>query len=312
MMDGAALSAPVAPEPSERPQLIKAIPVRHWGRWVSAAVLLFLAFALAWSLAHNPNVGWSTIGQYLFKPLTLRGVLVTIEMTIIAMVIGIVGGTLVAVMRLSENPVLRTVAWIYIWLFRGVPLLVQIIFWGFLGALYPSLFVGIPFVGLVFAHGNTSALIGAFTAAILALGLNEVAYASELVRAGIISVDKGQQEAALSLGMSGGLTMRLVVLPQAMRVVTPPMGNETITMLKMTSLVSVISGRDLLTVVQQVYSQNFKQIPLLIVASIWYLALTTALTIGQHYLEKRFGRGFGQADTGSAERKALKRETRNG
>jgi len=311
-MDGAALSAPVAPEPSERPQLIKAIPVRHWGRWVSAAVLLFLAFALAWSLAHNPNVGWSTIGQYLFKPLTLRGVLVTIEMTIIAMVIGIVGGTLVAVMRLSENPVLRTVAWIYIWLFRGVPLLVQIIFWGFLGALYPSLFVGIPFVGLVFAHGNTSALIGAFTAAILALGLNEVAYASELVRAGIISVDKGQQEAALSLGMSGGLTMRLVVLPQAMRVVTPPMGNETITMLKMTSLVSVISGRDLLTVVQQVYSQNFKQIPLLIVASIWYLALTTVLTIGQHYLEKRFGRGFGQADTGSAERKALKRETRNG
>jgi polar amino acid transport system permease protein len=312
MMDGAALSAPVAPKPSERPQLIKAIPVRHWGRWVSAAVLLFLAFALAWSLAHNPNVGWSTIGQYLFKPLTLRGVLVTIEMTIIAMVIGIVGGTLVAVMRLSENPVLRTVAWIYIWLFRGVPLLVQIIFWGFLGALYPSLFVGIPFVGLVFAHGNTSALIGAFTAAILALGLNEVAYASELVRAGIISVDKGQQEAALSLGMSGGLTMRLVVLPQAMRVVTPPMGNETITMLKMTSLVSVISGRDLLTVVQQVYSQNFKQIPLLIVASIWYLALTTVLTIGQHYLEKRFGRGFGQADTGSAERKALKRETRNG
>jgi len=311
-MDGAALSAPVAPEPSERPQLIKAIPVRHWGRWVSAAVLLFLAFALAWSLAHNPNVGWSTIGQYLFKPLTLRGVLVTIEMTIIAMVIGIVGGTLVAVMRLSENPVLRTVAWIYIWLFRGVPLLVQIIFWGFLGALYPSLFVGIPFVGLVFAHGNTSALIGAFTAAILALGLNEVAYAAELVRAGIISVDKGQQEAALSLGMSGGLTMRLVVLPQAMRVVTPPMGNETITMLKMTSLVSVISGRDLLTVVQQVYSQNFKQIPLLIVASIWYLALTTVLTIGQHYLEKRFGRGFGQADTGSAERKALKRETRNG
>src|SRR5664279_411923 len=128
MMDGAALSAPVAPEPSERPQLIKAIPVRHWGRWVSAAVLLFLAFALAWSLAHNPNVGWSTIGQYLFKPLTLRGVLVTIEMTIIAMVIGIAGGTMIAVMRLSDNPILRTVSWIYIWLFRGVPLLVQIIF----------------------------------------------------------------------------------------------------------------------------------------------------------------------------------------
>ena len=308
---GAASSAPVAAEPVDRPRPIKAIPVRHWGRWVSAAVLLFFAFALGWSLAHNPNVGWATIGEYLFKPLTLRGVLVTIEMTIIAMVIGIVGGTVVAVMRLADNPILRVVSWVYVWLFRGVPLLVQIIFWGFLGALYPSLFLGIPFVGVVFAHGNTSAIIGAFTAAILALGLNEVAYAAELVRAGIISVDKGQNEAALSLGMSGGLTMRRVVLPQAMRVIIPPMGNETITMLKMTSLVSVISGRDLLTTVQQVYAQNFQQIPLLIVASLWYLALVTVLTVGQHYLEKRFGRGFGQADTGRAERKALKREVRS-
>ena len=183
---------------------------------------------------------------------------------------------------------------------------------GFLGALYPYLFLGIPFVGVVFAHGSTSSLIGAFTAAILALGLNEVAYAAELVRAGIISVDEGQSEAAYSIGMSGGLTMRRVVLPQAMRVIIPPMGNETITMLKMTSLVSVISGHDLLTTVQQVYAQNFEQIPLLIVASLWYLALTTVLTIGQHYLEKHFGRGFGQADAGGAERKALKRVTRNG
>lgn len=308
---GAASSAPVAAESVERPRPIKAIPVRHWGRWVSAAILLFFAFALGWSLAHNPNVGWATIGEYLFKPLTLRGVLVTLEMTVIAMVIGIIGGTIVAVMRLAENPILRVVSWLYIWLFRGVPLLVQIIIWGFLGALYPNLFLGIPFVGVVFAQGNTSAIIGAFTAAVLALGLNEVAYAAELVRAGIISVDKGQNEAALSLGMSGGLTMRRVVLPQAMRVIIPPMGNETITMLKMTSLVSVISGRDLLTTVQQVYAQNFEQIPLLIVASLWYLALVTVLTIGQHYLEKRFGRGFGQADAGRAERKALKREVRS-
>lgn len=307
-MQGAAPSAPVAAENRDRPRPIKAIPVRHWGRWVSAAVLLFFAVALAWSLAHNPNVGWATIGEYLFKSLTLRGVLVTIELTVIAMVIGIAGGTIVAVMRLSDNPILRTVSLVYIWLFRGVPLLVQIIFWAFLGALYPYLFLGIPFVGVVFAQGSTNAIIGAFTAAILALGLNEVAYASELVRAGIISVDKGQNEAALSLGMSGGLTMRRVVLPQAMRVIIPPMGNETITMLKMTSLVSVISGRDLLTTVQQVYAQNFEQIPLLIVASLWYLALTTVLSIGQHYLEKRYGRGFGQVDAGRAERKALKRE----
>jgi polar amino acid transport system permease protein len=307
-MQGAAPSAPVMDGQLDRPQPIKAIPIRHWGRWASATVLLFLAFALAWSLAHNANVGWATIGEYLFKPLTLRGVVVTIEMTVIAMVMGIVGGTIVAVMRLSENPVLRVVSWFYVWLFRGVPLLVQIIFWGFLGALYPTLFLGIPFVGVVFAQGSTSALIGAFTAAILALGLNEVAYAAELVRAGIISVDHGQREAASSLGMSNRLMMRRVVLPQAMRVIIPPMGNETITMLKMTSLVSVISGRDLLTTVQQVYSQNFEQIPLLIVASIWYLTLTTVLSIGQYYLEKRFGRGFGQVDVARAERKALKRE----
>ena len=310
-MSGIAPTAPAAPGNLERPRPIKAVPVRHWGRWVSAAILLFLAVALGWSLAHNPNVHWATIGEFLFKPLTLRGVVVTLEMTVIAMVIGVVGGTIIAVMRLSDNRVLSTVAWIYIWLFRGVPLLVQIILWGFLGALYPTLFVGIPFVGVVFAHGSTSSLIGAFTAAILALGLNEVAYAAELVRAGIISVDEGQREAAYSIGMSSGLTMRRVVLPQAMRVIIPPMGNETITMLKMTSLVSVISGQDLLTTLQKVYAQNFQVIPLLIVASLWYLALTTVLTIGQHYLEKRFGRGFGQADSGTAERRALRRETRS-
>jgi polar amino acid transport system permease protein len=310
-MAGAVPSAPVAADDLERPRPIKAIPVRHWGRWVSAAILLFFAVALGWSLAHNPNVGYATIGEYLFKDLVLRGVLMTLEMTAIAMVIGIVGGTVVAVMRLSDNPILRTVSWLYIWLFRGVPLLVQMIFWGFLGALYFNLYLGIPFAGVVFAHGNTSAIIGAFTAGILALGLSEVAYAAELVRAGIISVDEGQNEAALSLGMSAGLTMRRVVLPQAMRVIIPPMGNETITMLKMTSLVSVISGSELLTTVQQVYAQNFKQIPLLIVASLWYLALVTLLTIGQHYLEKRYGRGFGQADAGRADRKALKREVRN-
>src|SRR5665647_240123 len=314
-MSGIAPTAPAAPGNLERPRPIKAVPVRHWGRWVSAAILLFLAVALGWSLAHNPNVHWATIGEFLFKPLTLRGVVVTLEMTVIAMVIGIVGGTIIAVMRLSDNRVLSTVAWIYIWLFRGVPLLVQIILWGFLGALYPNLFVGIPFVGVVFAHGSTSSLIGAFTAAILALGLNEVAYAAELVRAGIISVDEGQREAAYSIGMSSGLTMRRVVLPQAMRVIIPPMGNETITMLKMTSLVSVISGHDLLTTLQKVYAQNFEVIPLLIVASLWYLALTTVLTVGlnvrQAYLEERFGRGFGEAGFRPAERRALKRETRS-
>jgi polar amino acid transport system permease protein len=289
---------------------IDAVPIRHWGRWISAAVIIFVLFTLIWSLLHNPRVDLGTIGQYLFKPFVLRGVWVTIELTVIAMIIGLAGGVVLAVMRLSDNPVLGAVSWAYIWFFRGTPVLVQILFWGFAGALYPTLFIGLPFVHVVFAHAQTSSVIGAFVAAILALGLNEAAYAAELVRAGIISVDKGQQEAALSLGMSGGLTMRMVVLPQAMRVIIPPMGNETISMLKTTALVSVISGTDLLTMIERAYAQNLKTIPLLLVASMWYLFLTSILSVGQHYLEAYYGRGFGASEAAAAEKKALKRVQR--
>lgn len=307
---------PSAARPGEQPpaydeaMAIDAIPLRHWGRWISAAIIMFLLAALLWSLWHNPRVDISTISQNLFASYVLHGVVVTIELTFIAMVIGIVGGVLLAVMRLSGNPVLKTVAWAYIWFFRGTPALVQILFWGFLGALYPTLFLGIPFTGLVFGQAATGRLYGSFVAAILALGFNEAAYAAELVRAGIISVDKGQYEAAHSLGMSGGLTMRLIVLPQAMRVIIPPMGNEVIGMLKTTSLVSVISGYDLLTVVQQAYAQNFKIIPLLLVACTWYLFLTSIMSVGQYYLERHFGRGFGQKEAEAAEKRALRRDSR--
>lgn len=306
----AAVTGGQAPRAHARPEAIKAIPIRHYGRWVSAGLIIFVLFSLLWSLWHNPNVDIGTIGEYLFAPLTMRGIVVTIELTVVSMIIGLVGGTLLAVMRLSDNPVLAAVAWGYIWFFRGTPILVQILFWGFLGALYPTIFVGLPFTGVVFGSAETSAVIGATTAAILALGLNEAAYAAELVRAGIISVDRGQNEAALSLGMSGGLTMRLIVLPQAMRVIIPPMGNETISMLKTTALVSVISGADLLTNLQQAYAQNFKIIPLLLVASIWYLFLTSLMSIGQHYLEAYYGKGFGAAEAEQAEKRAAKREAR--
>jgi His/Glu/Gln/Arg/opine family amino acid ABC transporter permease subunit len=293
-----------------RPEAITAIPVRHWGRWISAAVIIFLVFALLWSLWHNPNVDISYIGQTLFKPFVLQGVVVTIELTVIAMIIGVVGGVLLAVMRLSDNPVLSSVSWGYIWFFRGTPILVQIIFWGFLGSLYPTIFLGVPFTGLVFGSAATGRLYGAFVAAILALGLNEAAYAAELVRAGIISVDKGQNEAAFSLGMSTGLTMRMVVLPQAMRVIIPPMGNETISMLKTTALVSLISGTDLMTRIEQAYAQNFKTIPLLIVASLWYLFLTSIMSVGQHYLEAYYGRGYGAVEAERAEKRGAKRALR--
>jgi polar amino acid transport system permease protein len=295
-----------------RPEAIKAIPIKHWGRLIASIIILIIFLALAYSFIKNPNVEWPTIKDWLFKDLVLRGVLVTIELTIIAMIIGVVGGTLLAIMRLSTNYVLRWVSWVYIWFFRGTPVYVQILLWGNIGILYPRLFLGIPFTSWIFAEVDSSRLVGAFVAAILALGLNEAAYAAELVRAGIISVERGQTEAAQSLGMSPSLTMRRVVLPQAMRVIIPPMGNETISMLKTTSLVAVISGGDLLTNVSIAYSQNFKIFPLLIVACIWYIFLTTLLTIGQHYLEAYFGRGFGVHETESAEKKALKRLQQKG
>ena len=206
------------------------------------------------------------------------------------MAIGIALGTLLAVMRLSPNPLVSTASWLYIWFFRGTPVLVQILFWFNIAALYPRMPIGIPFAPS-FTSFNAAALITPFVAGMLALGLNEGAYMAEIVRAGIISVDEGQTEAAQALGMTRLLTMRRVVLPQAMRVVIPPTGNETISMLKTTSLVSVIATTELLYSVQLIYSRTYQTIPLLIVASIWYLIMTTVLTIGQYYLERHFGRG---------------------
>jgi polar amino acid transport system permease protein len=290
-----------------RPEAIKAIPIRHWGRWIASVIILFIFFLLIYSFAKNPHVEWGTIRQWLFKPLVLRGALVTLELTFIAMAIGMVGGTLLAVMRLSKNYVLAYVSWLYIWFFRGTPVYVQILLWGNFGILYPRFFLGLPFTGVVFGSVDSNRIIGGFVAAILALGLNEAAYAAELVRAGIISVEKGQTEAAESLGMSPGLTMRRVILPQAMRVIIPPMGNETISMLKTTALVAIISGHELMTNITIAYSQNFKIFPLLLVACIWYIFFTTLLTIGQHYLEAYFGKGFGDKEAAAAEKRAMKR-----
>jgi polar amino acid transport system permease protein len=294
----------------QRPAPVSAVPVRRYGRWSAAVVVVYLLAALLWSLWHDANVDVPAIRHYLLTGLVIHGVWVTIELTIVAMIIGIAGGIPLAVMRLSDNPVLSALSWAYLWFFRGTPLLVQVLFWGFLGALYPRLFLGLPLTGIVFGSAATSSLIGASVAAVLALGLNEAAYAAEVVRSGIIAVDKGQTEAAESLGMAGALTMRRVVLPQAMRVIIPTMGNETISMLKNTALVSVISGHDLLTSVQQVYDQNFKIIPLLIVACLWYLLLTSALSVGQHYLEAYFARGFAATHPGHARRRARARTAR--
>jgi polar amino acid transport system permease protein len=273
-----------------RPEQIRAVPVRRPGRWVAAAIVLVVAVALIRSVATNPRFEWSVVGNYVFDARILEGLRVTIELTVIAMAIGIVLGIVLAIMRLSPNPLVAGASWLYIWFFRGTPVLVQLLFWYNIAALYPKVGLGIPF-GPAFVRVDANTAITPFTAAILGLGLNEGAYMAEIVRAGIISVPEGQSDAAQSLGMTRLQTMRRIVLPQAMRVIIPPTGNETISMLKTSSLASVIVVGELLFAVQNIYSVNFKTIQLLIVASIWYLVCTSVLYIGQYYLERYYGRG---------------------
>jgi polar amino acid transport system permease protein len=265
------------------------VRVRHPWRLVAVVVIgLYLAEAL-WFFATSDAMRWDLVRGYLFEESIMRGVWMTVKLTVTAMVVGIVLGTVLAVMRFSDNPVLRWVAGGYVWLFRGTPIVVQLLFWFFLGSVMPEVTFGIPF-GPEFTIGQTSEVITPFLAAILGLGLNEGAYMAEIVRAGIGAVDDGQTEAAQALGMSPLTTYRRVVLPQAARVIVPPTANECISMLKLTSLVLVIGLADLTTTAQLIYGRTFQQIPLLIVASFWYLVLTTILTFGQSWLERRLGR----------------------
>jgi polar amino acid transport system permease protein len=278
-----------------RPEEIEAVPVRRPGRWIAAAIVLVVGASIIRAIVTDKNFQWGTVGQYLFDSRVLHGVLVTIELTILSMLIGILLGVVLAVMRLSPNPIVSGSSWLYIWFFRGTPLLVQILFWYDIADLFPTISIGIPF-GPALIHGHANSIITAFLAALLALSLNEGAYMAEIVRAGIISVPEGQTEAAQSLGMSRLQTMRLIVLPQAMRVILPPTGNETISMLKNTSLISVTAYAELLYATQEISDVNFRPIPLLIVASFWYLVMTSVLYVGQYFVERRFGRGFSRAE----------------
>ncbi|WP_441250295.1 amino acid ABC transporter permease [Kitasatospora sp. McL0602] len=277
-----------------RPEQIKAVPVRHPGRWAGALVVIVLAAMLLHALIYNPAFEWNIVGSTLFDPQILRGLVKTLELTALAMVMGMVGGIILAVMRLSPNPLLSTTAWFYIWVFRGTPVLVQLVFWNFLGALWANLSIGVPF-GPEFWSESTNKLVPVFVAALLGLGLNEAAYMAEIVRGGIQSVDEGQTEAAQALGMSRFDTMRRIVLPQAMRVIIPPSGNETISMLKTTSLVTVIALEELFQAGHNIYSRTFQTIPVLIAVSIWYLFLTSVLTVGQYYVERYYARGANRA-----------------
>ena len=284
------MSSSEAASESGPPEEIRAVPVRRPGRWIAAAIVVVVAAALVRSVATNPRFEWSVVGKYLFDHCILEGLVVTIELTVIAMAIGVVLGVVLAVMRVSSNPLVSRASWLYIWFFRGTPVLVQLLFWYNIAALYPKLGLGIPF-GPAFVHPDVNTLITAFRAGVLGLGLNEGAYMAEIVRAGMISVDEGQTHAAQSLGMTRVQTMRRIVLPQAMRVIIPPTGNETISMLKTTSLASVITVSELLYSAEQIFAVNYKTIQLLIVASIWYIVCTSVLYVGQYYLERYYGRG---------------------
>ncbi len=266
---------------------------RHPWQLAAGAVVLLVLVLLARSLLLNENMQWPVVWEYLFDQHVLDGVGVTLLLTVICQSLAVVIGIVIAVMRLSGNRLLGLVSSGYLWFFRGTPLLVQLVFWYNFAALFPSVFLGVPFTSLGQAY-STNALISGFTAAVLGFSLHEGAYMAEIVRAGILSVGGGQREAALSTGMTDLQAMRRIILPQAMRVIIPPTGNQAINLLKATALVAFISGGDLLSNVKDIYAVNFAVIPLLVVASIWYLVLVTVASIGQHFLEKSVGKGVTQ------------------
>ena len=283
-------SSPTAPT---APAAIDAVPLRHPWRWVGAGVILVLVGLFLYGAATNPAYGWATYGKYLFNDRILLGVWNTLQLTIYAMVLGVVLGIALSVMRLSPNPVFQAVSWAFLWIFRGTPVYVQLVFWGLLPTIYQKVQLGIPF-GPSFFHLNLQSLAIPFLLAVIGLGLNEGAYMAEIIRAGITSVPEGQTEASTALGMSWGMTMRRTVLPQAMRVIIPPTGNELISMLKTTSLVTAVPySYDLYSIAsREIAARTFEPVPMLLVAATWYLIVTSILMVGQYYLEKYFSRGI--------------------
>lgn len=278
-------------EPTGSPAAIHAVPMRHPWRWVAAIVIVVLVALFLFGAATNEAYGWGTFGKYVFDERIFSGVVVTLELTVLSMILAIVLAVLLAVMRLSPNPVFRSVSWVYLWIFRGTPVYVQLVFWGLFPTIYKNIQLGIPF-GPTFFTFNIQDLSLYFLLAVVGLGLNEAAYLAEIIRAGISSVPEGQSEASTALGMSWIMTMRRTVLPQAMRVIIPPTGNEFIGQLKTTSLVAAVPFTfDLFGRQRDISAVLFQPIPLLLVAAAWYLLITSILMVGQFYLERYFSRG---------------------
>lgn len=275
---------------------IKAVPLRHPFRNAAAVFLILCAVAFVLDASKREAFGWSTYRDSIFDVRVFKAALVTLELTAATMLIAIVVGIVLAVMRRSPNPVFKAISWLFIWVFRGTPVYVQLVFWGLLSTIYPKIYIGIPFIhiGDLYAglHITMSQTQSLFWIAVIGLSCNEAAYMAEIVRAGLLSVEAGQEEAAQSLGMRWWVTMRRIVIPQAMRIIIPPTGNEVISMLKTTSLVTAVPlATDLYARTRDISDETYNPIPLLLVASTWYLVFTTVLMIAQYYLEKRFSRG---------------------
>lgn len=292
----------------DRPGEIRAVPVRHPGRWVAVAVIAVLTAMFVHLLLTNGAFDWSFILQAMVQSPVLRGLMIgTLLGTVLSMLVGVTVGITVAIMRLSENPILRTVAAVYTWFFRAVPRFVLLFIMGTLGLVFPGHWdvIGVPFghwfTGLFGGTGNLSLfhlnannVFSGMVGLMLGLGLSEGAYMAEIARAGILSVDDGQREAASALGMSPGLSMRRVILPQAMRVIVPPTGNETIAMLKDTSLVGALPfSSEMFFQLQAIGNRTYQPFAVGVSAVLWYLIVCTILGLIQSRLEKRFGRGYG-------------------
>ncbi|WP_241827080.1 amino acid ABC transporter permease [Streptomyces graminilatus] len=289
--DSAAPPAGTAPPPApDDLATLKVVPVRHYARWAATGTVIVLVAQFAHGLFTNPVWEWGVFRDYVLSETIVQAVGVTLQLTAYAAVLGFLFGTVLAFMRLSRSPVLRTVAWAYIWIFRSIPMIVQLVFWFNLGALYDRLGVGIPF-GPVFWSVDSNTLIGTIGAAIIGLTLHQAAYSAEIVRGGVIAVDQGQLEAAAALGIPRLRQIRRIVLPQAMRAILPTAGNEIVGLLKGTSVVYVMAIGELFYQVQVVYGRNGRVIPLLLVATAWYVVLTSLLTVVQYYVERHFARG---------------------
>ncbi|MCU5774118.1 amino acid ABC transporter permease [Erwiniaceae bacterium BAC15a-03b] len=262
-----------------------------YGRVVSWIVVLVVGGNFLWLVANNPNFEWHVVLEWFTEGTVLQGLKVTLGLTVVAMILGVALGLLLAVARLSDNRLLRGLSSLYIWFFRGTPLLVQLIFWYNMSTLFPMISLSLPFSDTVLASWNTNDLITPLTAAIAGLALNEAAYMAEIIRAGLLSVDNGQVETTQAFGMSRSRALRRIIIPQAMRSIIPPTGNQLISMIKATSLVSVIAMGDLLYSVQAVYNRTFEIVPMLMVAVIWYLLITSVLNLGQSAIERYYARG---------------------